>query len=1130
MKVLMRNVGLMRTYKTGLYSSIKKRSKIQIALEYMIVFSFVLIIFAFLFALIATQRAEVISQQLFSQEQLLAQDIATQINNAVSGGNGYSAAIPISTEIGTTPIQVFITSTGTVLVNASIGKQIIQAVAYTQAKSISTNPLFAKGANIYQLPIANGTIALQNSLGTICIDYQCPTTSNLASKISLSNEVVHAAQFNGQSGSSYIVTPTLTGLNGATGASFSAWFYLKSLNLNEILLSDDWNSPEVIQIYIHTNGQLEADYGNGGWFSVALTPANTITIGKWYYVTTTYKSGGGQAIYINGVAQPLTYSVGSATSTGTLASGSTGDIAYNQGNGGAFNGSIANVQIYNTALSASQIQQLYQEGISGLPISNAGLVGWWPLNGNANDYSGNGNNGAIHGPLLFPTVAELFAKVTNQVGQAVSKDIVGFATSLGTFEATGQEYTNYTNSNGIAIAFLNQNQTTGTALVKATAYNGNTSLIGNLVAWWPLNFGQGTNAFDLSGNNNNGKFYNGAYWSMPNYVAQFNGQNGYIETNTLSTSNSMLTVTAWVDPLSSNGDRGIVGQGDLGSDYWELKTYNGNYDFVVYGVLDNTFGPVQLNRWSFLTATYNNGVVTLYINGIQVASYSESATLAQNKNIYIGYTPGDAAPLYFNGSIANVQVYNTSLSASQIQQLYQEGIAAPPVQTSNLVAWYPLDGNANEYQHGYNGSLTGPVSFVSTSNIKQININASSLLTAQFNGAGANVTIKSSHPLLTGNQATMAVWVYWTSGHPGGRQEILGADSAPANEVNPIIAFNDSGTDEAETWVCTTSSCWAEAKGQANSITPGRWYFLVSRYNGSSLGLWINGVQVASTGASGNLALQGNGNYTYIASRSNTGDYFNGKVANAQLYNTSLSASQIQQLYQEGIGGAPVQTSNLVGWWPLNGNANDYSGQGNNGTATNVIYVPQGAVRPATLSPIEGTGVNLNGANGCITANVLPLPTAAETQTAWVYLRSLPPSGSFEQLTWQEGGIGGLYIGGPTGTVQFGVFNPGFNSLSANALLTKNTWHFISGTYSGSQMTVCLDGANCNSLATSGSIASSSSFFDIGCKDNNQLFLNGSISNVQLYNTGLTKTQIQNLYNSQIAPSASITIPLSWLP
>ncbi|MEM0201797.1 MAG: hypothetical protein QXR73_01295 [Candidatus Micrarchaeaceae archaeon] len=38
-------------------------------------------------------------------------------------------------------------------------------------------------------------------------------------------------------------------------------------------------------------------------------------------------------------------------------------------------------------------------------------------------------------------------------------------------------------------------------------------------------------------------------------------------------------------------------------------------------------------------------------------------------------------------------------------------------------------------------------------------------------------------------------------------------------------------------------------------------------------------------------------------------------------------------------GGAPIDLQNLVGWWPLNGNANDYSGNGNNGVPSNVMFV-----------------------------------------------------------------------------------------------------------------------------------------------------------------------------------------------
>ena len=52
------------------------------------------------------------------------------------------------------------------------------------------------------------------------------------------------------------------------------------------------------------------------------------------------------------------------------------------------------MQIYNKTLTGPQINGLYSEGFGGGPITNAGLTNWYPLDGNANDYSGNNNNGA----------------------------------------------------------------------------------------------------------------------------------------------------------------------------------------------------------------------------------------------------------------------------------------------------------------------------------------------------------------------------------------------------------------------------------------------------------------------------------------------------------------------------------------------------------------------------------------------------------------------------------------------------------------------------------------------------------------------------------------------------------------
>ena len=63
-----------------------------------------------------------------------------------------------------------------------------------------------------------------------------------------------------------------------------------------------------------------------------------------------------------------------------------------------------------------------------------------------------------------------------------------------------------------------------------------------------------------------------------------------------------------------------------------------------------------------------------------------------------------------------------------------------------------------------------------------------------------------------------------------------------------------------------------------------------------------------------------------------------GYIADVQVYNTSLDANQVQALYMEGIGGVPVNLQYIVGWWPLNGDFNDYSGNGNNGVPTSITF------------------------------------------------------------------------------------------------------------------------------------------------------------------------------------------------
>jgi hypothetical protein len=198
--------------------------------------------------------------------------------------------------------------------------------------------------------------------------------------------------------------------------------------------------------------------------------------------------------------------------------------------------------------------------------------------------------------------------------------------------------------------------------------------------------------------------------------------------------------------------------------------------------------------------------------------------------------------------------------------------------------------------------------------------------TKQLN-AGSNVTVQMP---LNGNKITITAWIKPFLPNPGSTC-FWGCPIVMENGYRSVILkINSAGQFN---WVVNDYSIQSQPGTIQNT-----WYFITGTYSGTTQDLYINGALInsnsLSTTVSPSTTLEiGECLYWWCNNQ-----WFNGSIANVQIYNTSLSASQVQALYQEGIGGAPIDPMYLVGWWPLNGNANDYSGNNNNGQATNVIY------------------------------------------------------------------------------------------------------------------------------------------------------------------------------------------------
>jgi hypothetical protein len=200
---------------------------------------------------------------------------------------------------------------------------------------------------------------------------------------------------------------------------------------------------------------------------------------------------------------------------------------------------------------------------------------------------------------------------------------------------------------------------------------------------------------------------------IPQYVASFGASPAYVlisdDPKLPTAAAASRTITVWIDPTT--GARSTVftqpnqGNLDVCGVFNLLISYPSAGQLFLHKCLNDIGVSIvsHENVWQFVAVVYNNAsdTVTFYVNN-QNVSVTNNGMYSATQNLTLGgwdyYAPTMA------GYMSNFQIYNTSLSASDIQALYQEGIGGAPIDLQNLEGWWPLNGNANDYSgNGYNG-------------------------------------------------------------------------------------------------------------------------------------------------------------------------------------------------------------------------------------------------------------------------------------------------------------------------------------------------------------------------------------------------------------------------------------------
>ena len=183
-------------------------------------------------------------------------------------------------------------------------------------------------------------------------------------------------------------------------------------------------------------------FTSDGGTTVAFSASNAMPFNTWKFVTVTRDAVGVANIYVNGVLSGTTNQ-----SSGSPAAGAGLQIGDSSAGTATFDGLIDDVRIYNRALSATEIRQLYNMGAATKQAVSpkigptacttglsCGLVGYWTFDGKdtnwatnkTNDLSGNGNTGTM------VSMSTSTSPVKGKVGQGLKFDGVDDYVNIGT--------------------------------------------------------------------------------------------------------------------------------------------------------------------------------------------------------------------------------------------------------------------------------------------------------------------------------------------------------------------------------------------------------------------------------------------------------------------------------------------------------------------------------------------------------------------------------------------------------------------------------------------------------------------------------------------------------------------------
>jgi hypothetical protein len=276
-------------------------------------------------------------------------------------------------------------------------------------------------------------------------------------------------------------------------------------------------------------------------------------------------------------------------------------------------------------------------------------------------------------------------KITFAFGEIIDNIIDGWVRITGNLNVTENiEVGGNLNVEGNTNIQGNLTVTNNIDITNGSLYQGVYGSDDGLVLYLPFSEPNGSTQYDRSPYGNDGTQVNG---TICNATLGKYGAGCYFDSNTQDYMNidtelfadgsSEYTATAWFKIRKSSGSRKYIFEtsgsyaisaevaADNNISIWAQKTSGS-------ATIDSNFEPI-VGQWYFIASVYDNGVLTLYMDGTFIGSDSGgSGNLESTNGFHIG-TYRNANDRWFNGSIDEVMVYSRVLSEDEIRTHYLRG-------------------------------------------------------------------------------------------------------------------------------------------------------------------------------------------------------------------------------------------------------------------------------------------------------------------------------------------------------------------------------------------------------------------------------------------------------------------------